>query len=495
MSETYIGKGSYGTVVKKGKKVIKKCKLFSPLGSNENQLDSDFYIDDHSLREAIFYQIINKERIVEFEKNEEINTIPEVNVSIYQNKDLKFEMNFLGETLNKYKFKSKQETLHLFCNLLKTLYVLDVKGFTHGDLKPENICIIEKKNKDKETTYDINIIDYGSLCFWHNKLLHPNSYQRCTLYYVSPEELITNSYSKYNDIWSFGVIMFEWITDKSFILTLLKECNISQEKQQLFYDYTFGIKDDDAFNPTDFLSSFFQSIKYPHIFNMLKKYIDDLDFIKIIGNCLLLDTKVRCTAIDLLESTIFKYKVKENRSINNFQKEQLISLNDEPRENIHDVIWDFCKIKPKFGSILYGHSIMLFDRILLRLNETKEYIPYLLLSLLCICLSAMVVKGVLLKGSKIVELYNEIKSTDDIELNYEMLKQYFIIIFDKTQLFLFNKSPDMIIIEKYEKINYAVFRTICKKYILTTSTCAEIVDKYESTINVSNNILNKVSKI
>ncbi len=216
-----IGKGSYGTVIKKDNKVIKSCKIFY----YEN---NDFYLDDHSIREAIFYQIVNKDRLFNKQFEEFDTNIPSVIVTIEHNQSLHFEMDYYGQTLTNFKFINKEKTIELFKHILLSLYSLHSHGFSHGDLKPDNI-LIDVNNKP-------TIIDYGSICLWHNSTIQPNTYQRCTLYYVSPEELSDTVFSIKNDIWSFGVILFEYISGTCFIRTLLKECGVSEKEQELFYE-------------------------------------------------------------------------------------------------------------------------------------------------------------------------------------------------------------------------------------------------------------------
>jgi serine/threonine protein kinase len=462
----YIGKGSYGVVTKNGDKVIKTCKVFCYDDNNNN----DFYLDDHSIREAIFYKTVSKER--KQSSDTFYKGIPNVSVTIQHNQSLLFEMDYLGTTLTNFKYVNKDRTIKLFSSILLSLYSIHKHGFTHGDLKPENILIDKHEN--------VTIIDYGSICFWHNSAIYPNSYQRCTLYYVSPEELSDDCYSDKNDMWSFGVILFEFLTGNSFVRTLLKDYEVNDKDQELFYEYTMNIKKDNSFNPTLYLSNFYNSIQYSDIFKCISKYIKDRDFLKVIGHCLLKDVKIRCSAEKLLESNVFKVilpkiELKQEKETLNTQ------LNDPIREKIHDTIWNWCN--DNFKPSLYGHSIMLFDRILLRMNETSEYIPYLLLALCCTVLSAMILKGKLIRASTIESIYNETKSRNDEETDIHIIKYYLGIIFSHSQFFLLNKSPDMYLHDENIIIDYDLFRKICKQYILTSSTSLSVVDKYKSESN------------
>jgi serine/threonine protein kinase len=474
----YIGKGSYGLVTKNGSIVTKTCKIFCYQDQEE-----DFYLDDHSIREAIFYQTVTKDRLTAKNSNNTMiskfyDLIPSVNVTIQNNHSLLFEMDYLGQTMNNFKYNNKEKTIILFSYILHTLHSLHLNGFSHGDLKPENILINPKTLKP-------TIIDYGSICFWHHSSIYPNSYQRCTLYYVSPEELSNVSYSDKNDMWSFGVILFEWITGLSFIRTLLKDCGISEKELEMFYEYTCNIKTDNAFNPTLYLTNFYSSIQYGQIFSCICKHIKDRDFIKVIGHCLLKDTNIRCTASKLLESDIFKsYACLYQNNENEIKNEEICEMNDIERENMHDLIWKWCESNHKFNISIYGHSIMLFDRLLLRINNSKQYIPYTVLALACIVLSSMILKGSLIRASTIAIIHNDIiqnnpehYSTNEIDI--KEVKYYLGLIFSISQFLLFNKSPDMFLLEEKIDIDYNLYREICKKYLLTTSTTDLIIQKYK----------------
>jgi len=476
----YIGKGSYGIVTKIGNNVTKTCKIFC---YQDN--DDDFYLDDHSIREAIFYQIVTKDRLTSNNSEGKIiskfyELIPSVNVTIQHNHSLLFEMDYLGSTMNNFKYTTKEKTITLFSYILQTLHSLHLNGFTHGDLKPENILINPKTLKP-------TIIDYGSICFWHHSSIHPNSYQRCTLYYVSPEELSNISYSEKNDMWSFGVILFEWITGLSFIRTLLKDCGISEKELEMFYEYTCNIKTDNAFNPTLYLTNFYNSIQYGQIFSCICKHIKDRDFIKVIGHCLLKDTNTRCTASKLLESDVFKSyaPLYQNNTEDgqNLNIDEICEMNDIERENMHDLIWKWCETNHKFNTSIYGHSIMLFDRLLLRINNSKQYIPYTVLALCCIVLSSMILKGNLIRASTISMIHNDYihnniySNTNEIDI--KEIKYYLGLIFSISQFLLFNKSPDMFLLEEKIDIDYKLYRECCKKYLLTTSTTDLIIQKYK----------------
>lgn len=465
MTKEYIGKGSYGIVTSTGNHVTKTCKIFTYDDTN------DFYLDDHSVKEAIFYQLVNKSRKM---GNTDFNEcIPNVTVTIQHNHSLLFEMDFLGQPLSKFRFTNRQQTIHIFKQILLGLYSIHSKGFTHGDLKPDNI-LLNEHNK-------VTLIDYGSICFWHHTSIYPQSYQRCTLYYVSPEEISGKGYSDKNDIWSFGVILFEWCSGHSFVLTLLKEIGVSKKEQDLFTDYTSQGKEDSVFHPTLFLAQLYEGLSYSQLFEFIKKHIKDRDLLKVIGHCLLKDTNIRCSASRLLESNVFNTEC-PNRPHSSSQEITFKPLIDTLRTDMQNYIWWVCNNISKFSPSLFGHSVTLFDRVLLRANHQNVYIEPLSLAICCTVLSNMILKGHLLRASTIVDIHTKCKKKEWKSVTIDDIKYYFGLIFSVSQFFLYNKSIDMVIMEHGLSIDYDKLRKLCQTYILTTESTSFLLHEYKKEI-------------
>jgi serine/threonine protein kinase len=87
---------------------------------------------------------------------------------------------------------------------LQTLAVLHAQHVIHCDLKPENILI------QSLTACQVKVIDYGNAYLHHD--------QRCSYVqsraYRAPEVVLGHAYSTKVDLWSFGCILMELLTNR-----------------------------------------------------------------------------------------------------------------------------------------------------------------------------------------------------------------------------------------------------------------------------------------
>ena len=234
--------------------------------------------------------------------------------------------------------------------------------------------------------------------------------------------------------------------------------------------------------PTTFLCNFYKNVSYDKIYECIKKYITDIDFVKIIGHCLLKDINIRCDVTKLLESTIFKQKINivSPRSV----IDDSSIYYDEYRNNIHDMIWELCNTHTTILSpSIYGHSIMLYDRIILRLGNHKYNKS--ILALCSIILSNIILKSNIIKSSTMIKIYSSNTIISE-EINIKIIKSYFNIIFKNTYFLLFSKSPDMYLTDENILINYETYRYICKRYLLTSATVTFIIQKYKQHLKFIN---------
>ena len=286
MNYECIGKGSYGSVYRSGTTVQKECAFV-------DTIDGSLMLQDACIREFTFYRTILSGHhpnanitCVRFHHAlpPSLQFITEVQLGYNQQMCI-LQMPYLGPTLStKMKLPTKK-CLAIAQDILLALHWLHSHQISHGDIKPDNICYDGKL---------ASLIDFGSVCFQH-KLHH--SRQRCTIYYVSPEEISCNKFFISTDIWSFGIVMFELNTGKHFLLELMKKQNI----QPKLIDHFRHLCLHEQQKALLILQKFMSTITFTNIYNLLQESIHDSILFRIISHCLLLDITLRSTAKDLLD--------------------------------------------------------------------------------------------------------------------------------------------------------------------------------------------------
>lgn len=141
----------------------------------------------------------------------------------------------------------------LFKQIVEGLLYLHGNFICHCDIKPENILVYGNMNllansSIKESTTDtivkylysskLKITDYGGMNIEYNENMDKTS----TLYYRSPELFLNYNHDKksvkqifgpFNDIWSLGIIMLEYLTKNNIISKLYKNTMKISEKEFL----------------------------------------------------------------------------------------------------------------------------------------------------------------------------------------------------------------------------------------------------------------------
>ena len=90
----------------------------------------------------------------------------------------------------------------------------------------------------------------------------------------------------------------------------------------------------------------------------------------------------------------------------------------------------------------------------------------------------ILLKGNLIKGSTILEIYNTFKHKSEKELDIVKLKEYIVMILNVSNFYLYNKSVDMYLYEKDIQIDYDKLKHLFKSYVLTSSSTPYIVNLY-----------------
>lgn len=295
-----IGEGGFGKVYK-----VFNCN------NNETFAQKHMYIFERdgnligqNLKEiSLGYKYLNNKNLQNFQniyidknpKKECVNSKYIVNMSLA---DMTFN------DLIYSKLSKNNRILFFFpilTQLLNGIKCINSNFICHGDIKPENILIFGNKKLLNESKSDENylkeylktaifkITDYSSLNMEYNITMDNTS----TLYYKPPElflkmdkkfkKPIKETHGEFNDIWSIGITMLEFLTQSNIISKLYKNMKISEK---------------------EFLIRFFHCMKSVDVSLILKNNDYNIDnyYVKNI--------------INLLELMLTK-KIKERININN----------------------------------------------------------------------------------------------------------------------------------------------------------------------------------
>lgn len=470
-----IGKGSYGTVFGNQNIVFKLINLIA--------IDNDqhFAFIDNNIRELVFYKTIYYKNIIkDSNKNYTYSLIPDkkpnsttVHENILLRKDnhtVKLVMKNLGIPLNKLSInpdtivssKLKLSIIKIdFINVLihqigNALLYLHTSNFSHGDLKPNNILCNFNNYK-----LNFNLIDFGSICFNHTNKMH-YKFHRTTILYCSPEECsLEHYYYKENDIWSFGCIIYEMYTGSIFLKDLL----ISLKKTELYYDIYVKYSKEEYY---DELYKLFMSISQDIIDKLIKENISDKLIQDKVLKCLVIDYTKRTNINTLINKDISNKVYHDLHTIeyNSIKKNTYISL----RPECIIIAKKICNKKWLGNQYVYGHSIMLLDRFLVRTVQNKnESYDILLILLLCITISTLILNCEIVKSTDIIDEYYELTNVTIHER--EILKTFYILI-EKFDFLFFNYSFDLYFQDK----DFDTIVGITEKYILSNNTTHGLIE-------------------
>jgi serine/threonine protein kinase len=524
-----IGKGSFGKVYSLNSNFVYK-------ESNIIMKDKDDYIIiENNIRELIFYKYVKQKyggKISSFSLSYFLNYLE--NIPIPDNYEVKNNISKIylynhGLPLSKYSYSNIDDFKSIFSQVCKTIYEFYINNMTHGDLKPSNILLhVEKeeptlesedvpkkrwfhlyekkqsKPKKKDINISVKIIDFGSVQFNHYYKLK-QSYQRCTLLYVSPEELCNDVYSKYNDWWSIGVIMFEYITGKKFIECLLKYCGVDTDIIQTFFDCMYKLKKASNFNPITFLMEVYKSIKQSHILKTVYWFIKDEELRLYVIHFLVKDPRDRISFVsnilnklvtDLDKSDIlnensinyFKYNKRLQETMDELpvlgpvlpEEYKVINLNCytyESRKLVIDMLYNICTTHDKFTKELFGHTVMLLDRVYFRwhsivsMNKIEDVLEIEIVSLICLFISRLIMKSDINRVSDIIKMSN-IYYKKKYE-NNEVI-DIFNFVTHILDFNLYNVSPDLILNKYGKKVDINKIYESFIKYPIVNETSEKI---------------------
>lgn len=476
----FIGQGSYGTVFGNDKIVYKKINLVL--------FDKDkkyFTFIDSNIREIIFYKTIKyKTSLDDSSKNYTYNLIPSLkpdSIPLYELIKINKEYNIANIVLKNYgipvsKTVTKKLSVqckdsnfimnknifseHLFSQIGHSLLYLHDSGYSHGDIKLNNILFNYDSSKEK---INFTLIDFGSACF-HHPPLHSYKFKRTTIAYSSPEECRrNNNYYKENDVWSFGCILYEIYTGNKFLKDLLIYVKQGDLFSRIFIKYP---KDDQY----DAINNVFNNTSQ----NDVNKLID----VNIL-NPVIKMTILKCLVININKRYSIRQLLKHPERTNTFFNSELIETNFikqdryiKIRDKCIEIAKNVCRKKWLGSTYVFGHSVMLFDRFLIRFLQAQEdNCDMLLVLLLCITVSTIVLNCELIKSTDIIEEYYDAVKKN---ISNEKILEHFYMLVEKFDFLFFNFSFDLHYPQLHEK-NFEKIEEVCKKYILSNNTTHSLI--------------------
>lgn len=95
------------------------------------------------------------------------------------------------------------DKLTLILTIASGMHYLQTENITHGDLRAQNLLITKVEDK-----YTVKISDFG-LAKHIDQYLHRKIEKFIPIKWVPPEVITSKSFTRYSDIWSFGVVIWE----------------------------------------------------------------------------------------------------------------------------------------------------------------------------------------------------------------------------------------------------------------------------------------------
>jgi serine/threonine protein kinase len=279
----FLSKGSFGTVYydKTNNIVSKYIYIYD---------NNSIYIENN-IKEILFHCLTTFNFFSKVP-----SSFPRIKSIVFKDNYCIINMPYYGRPFNDVSF-SELSVSYIF-HLINSLYFLHSHSFSHGDLKPSNILVSGEK---------LCLIDYGSICFKHLEKIK-NYTQRCTVYYVSPEECKLDSYYISTDIWSLGCIIFEHIVRKKFLELVFKELKLNYDEFE-----NIAINTKEFKKPYKILDILYTEITQDIIDKIIDKniYYNSTNnryfyYNSLIKNCLQLSREKRYNTFELLQSPIFE---------------------------------------------------------------------------------------------------------------------------------------------------------------------------------------------
>lgn len=198
----YLGKGSYGVVLKVSNRlsgVLKAVKIL--------EVDFDDQDDDQNDFEGIIEEIKTLSKL----KHQNLMGISEALKEVNGNRvQFLLIMELCDETLNNFirknKFVNESQKFQMIYEISLGIKYMHGTNMMHRDIKPANIFL--KRKEDNPNEWEVKIGDFGISKSINDQLFKANT-AIGTTYYMSPEALSFQNYNEKTDIFACGIVFYE----------------------------------------------------------------------------------------------------------------------------------------------------------------------------------------------------------------------------------------------------------------------------------------------
>lgn len=192
----YLGKGA--TAVVYLSKDLKEDKMVAIKILRSRRMGDPRYIERFS-NEAQAIGLVEHDRIVKIEKVKLDTEIPYIVSEYINGPNITGYIDYKKSIDLEYKIKYMKQTL-------EGISYLHNQGIIHKDIRPQNILLADRDN--------VKILDLGISDFPGNEKKSPFYRDMGAAHYLSPELINGDDYDKRTDIYSMGIMFYQFLAQK-----------------------------------------------------------------------------------------------------------------------------------------------------------------------------------------------------------------------------------------------------------------------------------------
>jgi len=269
-------------------------------------------------------------------------------------------------------------------------------------------------------------------------------------------------------------VLFEFCTNRKFILALLSIMNYNDSMISQFALYLNGDKTDDSIDPKMFLLEIYTRVTFTQIYQTLERFVKDRDILRWCKHCLIKDPHARITAAELcnpdfglcmvngVAKTLTPLNIpKEASFISEYKDITTVQVSPSLRKAAIQFMFDCCEKYALFPSNVFVCSVMTFDRYFFRKTTHCTYDEAMQVSLAMMCLQDAVRNANNVRLQPILEF---------ARVSETVFLQHLYDIVDVLDWQLYNKSPDCFVQKTQDE-----WKRICEIYPILHPTVPEIL--------------------